>query len=323
VLNQSENVEQFERKRHTEMDNIAVVAVWTESVRNLPGKVLDCEKPLDVLKYVTLMGDPRKPREVPLWMEELFNKLKSGSAASAGFDAKLAVITNKLVTKQWLNSKKVTLLHPQIKSYADLALRHRFLRGFSQEARQRLHEKIVLPMGEKGLANKPFPISRAVLMDPSILTSDAFTTLKEKEDVPSWRDGAAGKSLQIRMADAAGTRYWEYDFHAASDQKASIFASGAMWAGFTRLIGHLEAALEGSLGTRSSWPDAAACVFREIWRGEHDQELARLAAQLPSNLDNTPSQMHVHLKERLHSHMARAQLETPGLRMWGTGGASH
>ena len=39
VLNQSENVEQFERKRHTEMDNIAVVAAWTESVRGLPGKV--------------------------------------------------------------------------------------------------------------------------------------------------------------------------------------------------------------------------------------------------------------------------------------------
>ena len=301
VLNQSENVEQFERKRHTEMDNISVVAAWTESVRCLPGKVLDCEKPLDILKYVALMGDPRKPREVPPWLEELFTKLKAGSAKSAAFDAKLAVITNKIVTKQWLNSKKVSLLHPQIKGYADLALRHRFLRGFSPEARQRLHDKIVLPMGERGLASKPFPISRAVLMDSGILTSDAFSTLKEKEDVPSWRDGAAGRALQLRMADAAGTRFWEYDYHQASDQKASIFASGATWAGFTRLISHLESALEGALGTRSSWPDSAACVRREIWRGEHDQELARLAAQLPSNLDNTPTQMHAHLKDRPHA----------------------
>ena len=116
VLNQSENVEQFERKRHTEMDNIAAVAAWTESVRGLPGKVLDCEKPLDVLKYVALMGDPRTPREVPPWLDELFTKLKAGSARSAGFDAKLAAITNKMVTKQWLISKKVSLLHPQIKS---------------------------------------------------------------------------------------------------------------------------------------------------------------------------------------------------------------
>ena len=304
VLNQSENVEQFERKRHTEMDNIAVVAAWTESVRGLPGKVLDCEKPLDVLKYVALMGDPRTPREVPPWLDELFTKLKAGSARSAGFDAKLAAITNKMVTKQWLNSKKVSLLHPQIKSYADLALRHRFLRGFVPEARQRLYDKIVLPMGERGLASKPFPITRAVLMDPNILTSDAFGTLKEKEDVPSWRDGAAGRALQVRMADAAGTRYWDYDFHQASDQKASIFASGSTWAGFTRLISHLEAAMEGALGTRSSWPDSAACVFREIWRGEHDQELARLAAQLPSNLDNTPTQMHVHLKDCTRAHVA-------------------
>lgn len=301
VLNQAENVEQFERKRHTEMDNISVVAAWTESVKNLPGKLLDSDKPLDILKYVALMGDPRKPREVPPWLEELFSKIKAGSAKSATFAAKMSAITNKMVTKQWLNSKKVSLLHPQIKGYADLALRHRFLRGFCPEALQRLRDRIVIPMGQKGLASKPFPISRAVLMDSNILTSDAFSTLKEKEDVPSWRDGAAGRSLQLRMAETAGTRYWEYDFHQASDQKASIFASGATWAGFTRLIGHIEAAMEGALGTRSSWPDSAACALREIWRGEHDQELARLAAQLPSNLDNTPTQMHSHLKDRPHT----------------------
>ena len=327
VLNQSENVEQFERKRHTEMDNIAVVAAWTESVRGLPGKNSDCEKPLDVLKYVAFMGDPRKPREAPPWLDELFTKLKAGSARSAGFDAKLAAITNKMVTKQWLNSQKVSLLHPQIKSYADLALRHRFLRGFVPEARQRLYDKIVMPLGERGLASKPFPISRAVLMDRNILTSDAFGTLKEKEDVPSWRDGAAGRALQVRMADAAGTRYWDYDFHQASDQKASIFASGSAWAGFTRLISHLETAMEVALGTRSSWPDSAACVLREIWRGEHDQELARLAVQLPSNLDNTPTQMHVHLKDCARAHVAApcqpARPETPGQHAWTPRDARH
>ena len=297
VLNQSENVEQFERKRHTEMDNISAVALWMDSVRALPGKLLDPEKPLDVMKYVALMGDPRRPREVPAWLEDAFAKLKRGSAVSAGLQVKLEVVTNKLVTKQWLNSKKVSLLHPQIKCYADVALRHRFLRGFSSEARQRLHDVLVLPMGARGLASKPFPISRAVLMDPAILTSEAFGTVKEKEDVPAWRDGMSGRNLQVRMADVAGTRYWDWEFHQATDQKASIFATGAMWAGLARLIPHIESVLESALGTRSSWPDSVGVTFREIWRGEHDQELARLAAQLPSNLDNTPALMHAHLKD--------------------------
>jgi hypothetical protein len=44
------------------------------------------------------------------------------------------------------------------------------------------------------------------------LTSDAFTLQKEKDEVPSWRDGAAGENVQWKMIAAAETRYVNYNF---------------------------------------------------------------------------------------------------------------
>ena len=297
VMNHGENVEQFERKRHTEMDNIAAVAQWQESVRNLPGKLLDPDKAIDVMKYAAILGDPRRPRDVPQWLAELLRAVSSGSAMLVSMERKLAAVTQKKVTRQFLTQKKVALVHPQIKVYADLALRHRFLRGFCAEARQRLHEKVVVEMGRRGLASRPFPLARAVLMDPSILSSDAFTTSREKEEVPAWRDGNAGKALQQRMADYAAKRFWDYDFHSANDTKSSIFSSGPNWVGFSRLAHHVEAVLENVLGVPGGWPDSAACLRREMWRGDHDAELARLSIQFPAGLDNAPAQMQARLKE--------------------------
>jgi hypothetical protein len=210
--------------------------------------------------------------------------------------AKLAAISHKSVTKQWLTAKKVALLHPQVKSYSELALRHRFLRGFCRAARDRLHTNLTMEMGRQGLASKPYPLSRAVLMDGGILTSAAFAAAKEKEEVPTWRDGQAGEALQLKMVDAAVRRYFEFGCKAVSDKAASLWSTGSTWAGFSRLAFHVDALLEAELGHRSSWPDCAACVHREMWTGEHDTELARLAAQLPGNLDNTPNILQKHLK---------------------------
>lgn len=51
-------------------------------------------------------------------------------------------------------------------------------------------QSVASQMGERGLANKAFPISRAVLLGSSILSSNAFIANSEKASVPSWRNAA-------------------------------------------------------------------------------------------------------------------------------------
>ena len=50
---------------------------------------------------------------------------------------------------------QVSLTHPQLKSYSELALRHRFLRGFCPAAYERLRIDLAEEMGRRGLANRP------------------------------------------------------------------------------------------------------------------------------------------------------------------------
>ena len=168
-------------------------------------------------------------------------------------------------------------------------------------------------MGRRGLANRPLPLARAVLMDPNVLTSAAFTSAKEKEAVPAWRDGEAGEALQAEMVRVAVARYFQHDMHKNAERQVSIFATGSAWASFARLARHVEQVLESSFGAAASWPDMASLLHRELWRGEHDTELVRLAMQLPANLDNTPSIMQKRLQEmflplsRLFRQLAEAE----------------
>jgi hypothetical protein len=76
VMNHVENIEQFERKRHNELDNVDAVYSWMESVRNLPGQPLDPDKALDVMKYAAILGDPRAPTAVPGWLQDGFSHLR-------------------------------------------------------------------------------------------------------------------------------------------------------------------------------------------------------------------------------------------------------
>ena len=283
-MNQSENVEQMERKRHTEMDNVCAVEAWMQSMQRV-GRLLDPMKALDVFKYVAVLGDPRVPvSPASQWLTDLL--VKNGDPPTLA--NKLKAVSAKGVTKQFLMAKKVVLLHPQIRGYSELALRHRFIKGFSESARRALHEKLSVEMGKRGLASKPFPLSRTVLMDAAILTTDAFMTTKEKEEVPAWRDGAAGAALQLRMVTAAVERYFCFN--------GAVFNTGASWAAFGRLIGHVDALMEAALGQKASWDDSAVSVHSMIWSGDCDGELTRLAAQLPANLDNTPHIMQKTLK---------------------------
>ena len=59
LLNARENIEQEERKRHTELDNTMPIQQWMNIID--AAKILDPNVALDVFKFGSVLGDPRKP----------------------------------------------------------------------------------------------------------------------------------------------------------------------------------------------------------------------------------------------------------------------
>lgn len=68
-----------------------------------------------------------------------------------------------------------------MKSYSELALRVRFQRGFNPEAYKYMATTIACQWGKLGLASKPFPVNRNLLLSADILTSNAFASGREKD----------------------------------------------------------------------------------------------------------------------------------------------
>jgi hypothetical protein len=122
------------------------------------------------------------------------------------------------------------------------------------------------------------------------LTSAGFSLQKEKDDVPSWRDGAAGEALQAKMVNVCEIRYIEYGF---CESGSPVFANGANWAAFARLVGPVEEVLSNLYGAKAGWPDSLKALHREMWRGEHDAEMEALSLQLPGHLDSRQMQNRV------------------------------
>jgi hypothetical protein len=56
----------------------------------------------------------------------------------------------------------------------------RFIKGFSKAALDFLLQ-VVSAWGKEGWADKPFPLTRTILMSHDILTSDAFCGKKDKD----------------------------------------------------------------------------------------------------------------------------------------------
>ena len=78
----------------------------------------------------------------------------------------------------------------------ELFLRYRMLRGFA--ALEHLHKELYSRASREGYANRQAPLSKAVLLDPAILKSDAFPSAADKEAVLGWKDGG--------LEDTASTR---------------------------------------------------------------------------------------------------------------------
>jgi len=189
VVNQAENIEQKDRKLHSELDNLLAVQSWVTAASRSSGMGLS-NTALDVFKFAVILGDPRRPAETPTWLD---NELKKMSKPPT-FPNKIAVVCQKHVNKKFLSDVKASPIHPQMNSFAAFFLRYRTVRGFT--ALEDLHRELYSRAGREGYASRSTaPLSKAVLLDPAILISDAFVTVTDKEAVPGWRDGAAGQAL--------------------------------------------------------------------------------------------------------------------------------
>ena len=295
VLNQSENIEQHDRKRHIELDNISAVEQWMESVRATSADhKLNASSALDIWKYACALGDPRSP-SCPKWLMKLMKD--AGKSDTKG--NRLAAVGDKKAKREHLEKEKATTPHPQMRTYQDIQARQRFLKGFDAVALGRLRTEIADAMGRQGIAKAAFPVSRTVLLDPAILTSAAFGKPKELEQVPAWRDGAAGKELQLQMVEVLKVRYFDHGYSKQADKVTSVFANGAHWAAVARLLPAVIATMRSKWGPQeTSWPDAVQTLRYELWRGEHDKEITALAQVLPGNLDSTPAVMQKRLMEQ-------------------------
>ena len=293
TLSIADNIDQHNRRRHTELDNIFQVMSWIEGVKLITSPSLDSTKAIDIVKFALAQGDPMKPDDAPDWLRALL------LGKPATFKNRLAALCTKGVTKRFLEDKRAKINHPEMSTYAKVVLRVRAVLGFHEF--HALHKEVNEEIGRKGLAHKPFPLTPALLLDPNILTSDAFTG-SEKNSVPQWRDGAAGRELQKAMVDVARRRLFEFDMASvvASGGKMA-FASGVHWVAFARFNGppyyHVEACLEKHFDQKSRWPDGVKTFYVGFMVGESDPELAKLSCLFPAALDSQPMQLQKRLCE--------------------------
>ena len=212
LLNQHENIEQELRKKHTELDNITIVQQWMDAMTQL--SILDPTMNLDVFKYDAVLGDPRKA--TAKWF---LGRLGTNPATIKN---KLNAMNHKDINSKWMIANKVKCQHPHMESLQEMSLRVRFLKGFSPDALAFIRTDICSYCAEAGLSHKPFPLSRHVLLSADILTTAAFAHGKDKEGVPAYRDGEAGKELQMNMVKIVLKRLKEYSVRGRQD----VFSNG-------------------------------------------------------------------------------------------------
>ena len=260
------------------------------------GKLLDPMKAIDVVKYALLMGDPLRPGEIPSW----FVALLKGNPPT--FQNKLSAITSTGITKKFLDDNKIQIDHPEMKTYTRIVQRTRAVLGF--ELWDELHKQIWQEMGRRGLGHKQCPLTSALLLDPAILSSKAFSSkgakTTEKDNIPMWRDGENAIKIQTAMVEVARARLFDHGTGEALFKK-SLFSSGQHWTACARLNGplsyHLAMVIQTEFGAPASWLDIATALNKAIWAGDHDAEIANISSLLPSNLDGQIPQMQARVKE--------------------------
>ena len=159
-------------------------------------------------------------------------------------------------------------------------------------------------MGRRGLGHKQCPFTSALLLDPAILSSKAFSSqgakTTENDNIPMWRNGENAIKIQVAMVEAARARLFDHGTGEALFKK-SLFSSGQHWTACARLNGplsyHLAMVIQTEFGAPASWLDIATALNKAIWAGDHDAEIANISSLLPSNLDGQIPQMQARVKE--------------------------
>ena len=284
----AENIEQHNRRRHSEMDNIFQVKQWMDTMRTTSPKVLDEKNRLDVVKFAMTLGDPLNPQSMPSWLSTLMKDRPNTQTN------RIAAMKTDGVTKKWLDSQKAAIAHPDMKTYNTVQTRVRAVLGFHEF--EEIHQTITAELGLRGHLHKAFPLTGTLLLDSNILTSDGFVTQAEKQNVPQWRDGAAGRLLQKAMVVVAKSRLFDFDLlDPICNSSKVLFVNGLAWTSFARICGppnyHMDAILERTFGAKENWSDSVRAFRIAIWAGEHDPDISKLAALLPASLDSQPTQM--------------------------------
>ena len=286
ALNASENVAQMKRKSHSELDNIKLVEKWVATMKQ--NNKLNKTSALDVYKFCLCLRDPRQ--DLPEWMQNLLGK------SAPTMESKVASVAKKEIGVKELNKWKAEPMFEEIKNYYGITNRLRFIKGFDSKARELL-DNFFSNMGVHGVSHRKFPLSNAILLSPDILTTAAFARGKEQENVPAWRDGAAGAILQCNMVIYAEKRYMNFGWlHEVTNKP--LFNSAAVWAAFGRLMAFIESVFRNEFGEQSAWPDSVTNFYRATYRGEYDNDLLQLSAVLPSSLDTNIQAMQRRLREQ-------------------------
>ena len=127
-------MEQHQRRRHSEMDNIFQVKSWMEQMMAITKNRLDPNKALDVCKFACIFGTPTQPLKCDPWMTALLK------GKPPTFENKLDAVLTSGVTQKYLQDNKATIAHKDMNHYKKVASRVRAVRGFSEWTS--IHERI-------------------------------------------------------------------------------------------------------------------------------------------------------------------------------------
>ena len=108
----AENIEQHERKRHTELDNIFQVMTWRAEVAALGNAALDQNKPIDVFKFALAIGDGINKEQAPAWLKTTLK-----GQANTFANRLHCLMSNNTVTVKFLNENKIVTAHPEMRTY--------------------------------------------------------------------------------------------------------------------------------------------------------------------------------------------------------------
>ena len=122
----AENIEQHQRRRHSELDNILQIQSWIKGMQVATRGKLDSTKVVDVMKYAVILGNPLNPLQAEPWLTNLLQ----GDPPT--FENKLKAICTNGVNQKFLIDQKASIAHPDINNFKTLSMRVRAVRGFEE-----------------------------------------------------------------------------------------------------------------------------------------------------------------------------------------------